>query len=265
MIKELKKKFLKFFQIEKLLKDGGATCCNYFVTSTTHLLCGTNFDESDIAQAADLYEIPSITEDWVIATAKLGRFATTKPYDPVPTRIFSQIFAAITRVSADDRKKLYALITFNGGIVERNFTASTTHLICGVASGAAYEKSLTVKNDNFSVVSPDWVIDCLKNREQLDPQSYHPKLLIVTEPTWIQKSLTTSTVPSSSSLSSSSSSSSTTTTTTTAMLTDSVNIDNVDKQSLASILGLDFEESIAKTEVPIGKNNEILGPNVVSN
>lgn len=206
------------------------------------MLCGTNFDESDIAQAADLYEIPSITEDWVIATAKLGRFATTKPYDPVPTRIFSQIFAAITQVSVEDRKKLFALITFNGGVVERNFTAKTTHLICGFASGAAYEKSLTVKNDNFSVVSPDWVIDCLNNREQLDPQSYHPKLLIVTESNRLPKSTPTTQVLSS---------------TPTTMLSDNVNIDNVDKQSLASILGLDFEESIAKTEVPIVKNNEI--------
>lgn len=232
--------------MEQLLKDGGATCCNYFVTSTTHLLCGTNFDESEIAQATDLYEVPSITEAWVIASAKLGRLATTKPYDPVPTKIFSQIFAAITQISSNDRNTLFALITYNGGIVERNFTNKTTHLICGSATGAPYQRSVTIKNENFCVVTPDWVVDCLNSREQLDPQSYHPRLLTGEPSPPLQLFKPTNTV-------------STPVTVANIMMTDGTGIESVDKQSLASILGLelDFEESIAKTEVPVGKSNEI--------
>lgn len=144
-----------------MLKEGGASCCNY-VTSATHLLCGEGFDESEIAQAADLYEIPSVTEAWVIASARLGRLALTKPYDPTPhSKCFSQVFACITQVTTVDRYRLYALITYNGGVVERNFTSRTTHLICGSADGSAYAKAITIKNDNFSVVTPDWIIDSL--------------------------------------------------------------------------------------------------------
>lgn len=132
------------------------------MTSATHLLCGEGFDESEIAQAADLYEIPSVTEAWVIASARLGRLALTKPYDPTPhSKCFSQVFACITQVTTVDRYRLYALITYNGGVVERNFTSRTTHLICGSADGSAYAKAITIKNDNFSVVTPDWIIDSL--------------------------------------------------------------------------------------------------------
>ncbi len=148
------------------MKEGGASCCNYLVTSTTHLLCGEGFDESEIAQASDLYEIPSVTEAWVIASAKLGRLAITKPYDPTPnSKCFSQVFACITQVTSVDRYRLYALITFNGGVVERNFTARTTHLICGLADGPAYAKAITIKNDNFCVVTPDWIIDSLNGNK----------------------------------------------------------------------------------------------------
>lgn len=126
------------------------------------MLCGEGFDESEIAQAADLYEIPSVTEAWVIASAKLGRLASTKPYDPTPnSKCFSQVFACISQLSSTDRYRLYALITSNGGVVERNFTPRTTHLICGSADGPAYAKAVTIKNDNFCVVTPDWIIDSL--------------------------------------------------------------------------------------------------------
>lgn len=217
------------------------------------MLCGANFDESEIAQATDLYEVPSITEAWVVASAKLGRLATTKPYDPVPTKVFSQIFAAITQVSGGDHNKLFALITFNGGLVERNFTNKTTHLICGNATGPAYQRGLTVKNENFSIVTPDWVIDCINSREQLDPQSYHPRLLIgepSPPPVQLFKPTTTVGTPVSAA---------------NIMMADGTGMDSVDKQSLASILGLelDFEESIAKTEVPVAKSNEIGLSNVV--
>lgn len=148
-----------------MLKEGGASCCNYLVTITTHVLCGDGFDENEIAQAADLYEIPSVTEAWVVASARLGRLASLKPYDPTPnSKCFSQVFASITQVTAADRYRLYALITFNGGVVERNLTSKTTHLICGRADGPAYARAVTIKNDNFSVVTPDWIIDSLNGK-----------------------------------------------------------------------------------------------------
>lgn len=34
-------------------------------TNITHLLCGTDFDEKDIGEATDIYDIPSVTGAWV--------------------------------------------------------------------------------------------------------------------------------------------------------------------------------------------------------
>ncbi|XP_037036633.1 PAX-interacting protein 1 isoform X2 [Bradysia coprophila] len=218
---------------DKLLKDGGASCCNYLMTNTTHLLCGEGFDESEIAQASDLYEIPSVTEAWVIASAKLGRLASTKPYDPTPnSKCFSQVFASITQVSATDRNRLYALITFNGGVVERNFTARTTHLICGSVDGPAYAKAITIKNDNFCVVTPDWIIDSLNGQELRDPQMYHPRLLIVPQP----DSVSTKPAPKP---------------TVVSMVPTSAGNSNPEKQSLSSILGFDYEENLEKSDIPV--------------
>lgn len=204
------------------------------MTSTTHLLCGDGFDENEIAQAADLYEIPSVTEAWVIASAKLGRLASTRPYDPTPhSKCFSQVFACISQVTTNDRHRLYALISFNGGVVDRDFTPRTTHLICGSPDGSAYARAITIKNDNFCVVTPDWIIDSLIGQELRDPQMYHPRLLIVPQQPPPPKPNVVSMVP----------------------LTNNNNI--TEKQSLSSILGFDFEDNIEKSDIPIQREVDV--------
>lgn len=152
------------------------------MTSTTHLVCGSGFDENECAQAADLYDVPSVTQRWVVASTQLGRLAATSAYDPMANRIFSKMVAAITQVPMTDRFRLYALITYHGGQVERQMTANTTHLICGSAAGHAYAKSFTIKKENFAIVTPDWILDSLQSSALVDTIKYHPKLLLKSKP-----------------------------------------------------------------------------------
>lgn len=147
------------------------------MTSTTHLVCGGGYDENECAQAADLYDVPSVTQRWVVACAQLGRLAATAAYDPTANRLFAKMCAAITEVPVADRGRLYAMITYHGGQVERHMTANTTHLICGSAEGHAFAKSFTIKRENFAIVTPDWVLDSLQASALVDPVRYHPKLL----------------------------------------------------------------------------------------
>lgn len=146
-------------------------------TNITHLLCGTDFDEKDIGEATDIYDIPSVTGEWVKACVRLGRLVCPKIYHPIPNGLFTSIVAAITELQPNDRKILYALITFNGGSVERNFTPKTTHLICGSPTGSLYFKAIEMKSDSFKLVTPDWLFECLKAQELIDPKPYHPRLL----------------------------------------------------------------------------------------
>lgn len=77
----------------------------------------------------------------------------------------------------NDRKILYALITFHGGCIERNFTSKTTHLICGSATGTIYTKAIEMKSEKLCIITPDWFYECLKVQELIDPKPYHPRLL----------------------------------------------------------------------------------------
>lgn len=164
-------------QIQKLLELGGATSTKIMVTNITHLLCGADFDENDIAEATDIYDIPSVTGEWVKASVKLGRIANTKVYHPMPDGLFATLVVAITQVSAADRKKIYAFVTYHGGQVGRSLSAKTTHFICGAATGNAYNKAMEMQLEKLAIVTPDWLFESIKQERLLDTKPYHPRLL----------------------------------------------------------------------------------------
>lgn len=144
-------------------------------------MCGTNFDENEVAQATDLYEVPCITEDWIIASARLGRLTCSTPYNPIPNGIFAKMVTSLTQLNTLDRKRLFALITYHGGKVERNLTTNTTHLVCGIANGNAYKKALEIGNDKITIITPDWITECIKNLDIIDPSPFHPRLLTASD------------------------------------------------------------------------------------
>lgn len=53
-----------------LLQDGGARRLNYLSDFVTHLITGDELNEDDVAEAKDLYDIPAITQKWVILSVK---------------------------------------------------------------------------------------------------------------------------------------------------------------------------------------------------
>lgn len=145
--------------------------------NVTHLLCGPDFDDKDTAEATEIFDIPSVTGEWVKASIKLGHLACPKTYHPLPSGLFTSCVVAVAQLNANDRKKLYALVTFHGGRVERNFTAQTTHLVCGIGAGHIYTKAMEMKSNKFHIITPDWFYECLKAQDICDPKPYHPRLL----------------------------------------------------------------------------------------
>ena len=49
-----------------------------------------------------------------------------------------------------------------------------THLITSKPEGLKYDKA----KDRIKVVTPDWVIDCIKNKQIFEEELYQPKLLV---------------------------------------------------------------------------------------
>lgn len=56
-----------------LLERGGAEIKSYFGDNVTHLIAGYDADENELADAKDLYEVPAVTHDWVIFSAKCNK------------------------------------------------------------------------------------------------------------------------------------------------------------------------------------------------
>lgn len=142
------------------------------------MLCGVEFDKNQFEEATDV-GASIVTCEWVKASVRLGRLTCAIPYHPLPDGLFKSIVAAIADLNPNDRKNLYALITFHGGRVERNFTSKTTHLVCGNATGNVYKTAMDMKSDKFSIITPDWFIECLNSPKQelIDIERFHPRLI----------------------------------------------------------------------------------------
>ena len=66
----MRNKIISFFQILALLQKGGASRSNYYSDRVTHLIAGYEALESDISASKDLYEIPAVTQNWILYSAK---------------------------------------------------------------------------------------------------------------------------------------------------------------------------------------------------
>ncbi|XP_047538445.1 PAX-interacting protein 1 isoform X1 [Vanessa atalanta] len=194
-------------RIMQLLQSGGAENTKYFSDYVTHLICGNNAADTDLDDAQDIYQIPAVTENWVLACARLKKLANPKPYFPSKNKIFSNVTACVSKVTPADAKLLFAIITYHGGKVKLNLDSQCTHLICGFALGKKYSAALTLSS-KVKIVTPDWVLESVRARIQAVTEVFHPKLLVVPQP-------------------------------------PSKPMDRI-----SAITGFDFEEGIAKNEVP---------------
>ena len=77
-----------------------------------------------------------------------------------------------------DINRLWALILTHGGQFSRELRGLTTHLICGRKSGGLKFEKATTKKDTLSVVTPDFVTQCIREKRLLPVDSFHPRLLV---------------------------------------------------------------------------------------
>lgn len=118
-----------------------------------------------------------VTEHWVLASAKLGRLANDKAYDLGSNKLFANFNFTFNQIESQDQRKLYAMITFNGGNVQKNFDKNVTHLVCGSAQDIIYKKAVSLHKSALAIVTPDWVVDSVKAKSLVNSEIYHPRLL----------------------------------------------------------------------------------------
>ncbi|CAF0932093.1 unnamed protein product [Adineta ricciae] len=197
--------------IETEFKRNGATRLFYLTEKTTHVICddfASNKDE--LEQAIEIYQIPIVTSDWITACLKSKELLPVDSYrsaDAVNTttltssndednlkRLFKSFTFANANLLNNDHNKIYALVTYYGGRWIASLDSFIcTHIIC--ASGLSSKEKIGDANNNHEhgherlqdaydiqsekvrLVTPDWILDCIKEQKTLDETNYHPDLL----------------------------------------------------------------------------------------
>lgn len=91
------------------------------------------------------------------------------------SRLFSKIIACPSQLSINDCKRLWSMITYYGGRFQLQLDSCCTHLFTTKISGKKYD--IAHENKGIKIVTPDWVVDSIRQRKLCNEQRYHPRLL----------------------------------------------------------------------------------------
>ncbi|KAG8327804.1 PAX-interacting protein 1 [Homalodisca vitripennis] len=174
-------KFFKRNRVENILQKGGAEGFSYFSDYVTHCIVGSDPVDTDISDATDLYEVPAVSQEWVIYSHKCGKLLPTSAFRGGERLLFTGVVASFSKLSQEDCKKLWAMLRYYGGSYNSTFTKSTTHLIVSKPEGHKYEQALKC-SDIIHVVTPDWLFDSVRTFSMCAEILYHPRLLIIEKP-----------------------------------------------------------------------------------
>ena len=195
-------------KIETKFKENGATRLFYLTEKTTHVICddfASNKDE--LEQAIEIYQTPIVTSEWITDCLKNDALLpidsylsadttnnTTEDNDDNSKRLFQSFTFANANLINEDHNRIYALVTYYGGRWIANLDSFVcTHIICASAldktgkSGDAnnnhediderLQDAYEIQSDKVHLITPDWVIDCIKTNHLIDETNYHPDLL----------------------------------------------------------------------------------------
>lgn len=118
------------------------------------MLCDDEFKHNDASNTADIFEIPSVTGEWVMASIRLGYQACPYIHRLMPTQLFQSIVAVTSEVNATDRRELDTLIATYSSQVEWKMTPATKHLVCDADVGPVYS-AMEKKSDDVCVTAKE--------------------------------------------------------------------------------------------------------------
>ncbi|KAL4142876.1 hypothetical protein QTP88_005269 [Uroleucon formosanum] len=167
-------------EVLMVLKNSNAESTRLLSDSVTHCIVGINYVEDDVSAARELYDVTTVTPEWIRMSVLCNKLLPTKPFNPFEKNIFSGIIVCVSQQIANDCKILWALVTYNGGTFQLTLNLKkTTHLVVTKPFGKKYDAVLSSGSDKIKIVTPDWIIDCLKNKELCPETNYHPRLLVM--------------------------------------------------------------------------------------
>uniref|UniRef100_A0A480QU99 PAX-interacting protein 1 n=1 Tax=Sus scrofa TaxID=9823 RepID=A0A480QU99_PIG len=164
-------------QVIQLLKAGKAKEVSYNALAS-HII-SEDGDNPEVGEAREVFDLPVVKPSWVILSVQCGALLPVNGFSPESCQIFFGITACLSQVSPEDRSALWAMLTFHGGSCQLSLNKKCTHLVVPEPKGEKYACAL--KRAGISIVTPDWVLDCISEKAKKDEALYHPRLIIYEE------------------------------------------------------------------------------------
>lgn len=156
-------------QLKEALQENGATLKHYLSEIVTHVISDSTCLVTD--EAAELYDATVVTPSWVYLSLKFKKLLPPCAFSPFRNYFSNIVVAFSPLLHENDIKKLSSMTTFHGGKVTINQT-NATHIIV-----TKDEEENIDQSNNSKLVTPDWIIDSVKQKKQCDEHFYHPNLL----------------------------------------------------------------------------------------
>jgi len=158
-----------------LLQEGGAKSLSYISSLATHCIVGDMPEKQDIEVAEEVLELPAVTEEWVVASARCCHILPVRGFSTSSCQLFSGITLIMDTDTLDkeDCNKLWAMMSWYGGQIGNNEEGGT-HLVCGGWSNIK-------EGTGLIIVIPDWVVESIKKGLKLNELDYHPSLFFELE------------------------------------------------------------------------------------
>ena len=183
-------------QAKDILNKAGAKCHAYMGEQVKIAISETTDDEHEYSEISEIYDIPVVSCRWVIESHKCGKTLPTAAFPPLQTStgVFKgQVFCASAGLSKSDMNSLWAMITFYGGTVQRSLNQDVTHLLCTNTSSKKYILASTFPK--VKIVTPDWVVKCVKTKTTVSEAEFHPKLLAGSSSPALRRQLLSPVIP----------------------------------------------------------------------
>ena len=122
-------------------------------------LVGTDAEDSELQESAEIHEIPVVREKWVLYSVRckqrLPLSCFQAPFgDDQAGQVFGHLNVCLGGITMKDKQSLWALIVSKGGNITYELNKDTTHLVVGAASGPKYFEALKrngVGHNNASI------------------------------------------------------------------------------------------------------------------
>lgn len=115
--------------------------------------------------------VPTVTEDWVHESIKMGRIVPLRRYSPDPRNFLREIMVCCSGLSKGDTDAIYAGVKAAGGDYMDVPCRFTTHIISTDASTDKCQAALESEYD-IKIVSPEWIDDSIKLQRKVDEGPY---------------------------------------------------------------------------------------------